>query len=110
MKCVARLRREVTFANLSTEPPRNQAEIEWRLSRSYVSGPHNVKFGFDYNRSHVDQFFRGNWRGVYIFNNIATFVANLNKVPGAAPDQFRITALIAARIFVICFSTRWKKQ
>jgi hypothetical protein len=38
----------------------------------------------------VDQIFRGNWRGVYIFNNIQNFVNNLNKVAGAAPDQFRI--------------------
>jgi hypothetical protein len=38
----------------------------------------------------VDQVFRGNWRGVYIFNSNANFINNLNRVPGAAPDQFRL--------------------
>ena len=34
--------------------------------------------------------FRGNWRGVYIFNNLKSFLNVLNNVPGAVPDQFRI--------------------
>jgi hypothetical protein len=57
---------------------------------SWITGGHNVKFGFDFNRAHVGQIFRGNWRGVYVFNSIQNFVNNLNRVPGAAPDQFRI--------------------
>jgi hypothetical protein len=49
-----------------------------------------MKFGFDFNRGHVEQIFRGNWRGVYVFNNVANFVNALNKVPGAVADQFRV--------------------
>jgi hypothetical protein len=30
---------------------------------SLIRGGHNIKFGFDWNRSHVEQF-SGNWRGV----------------------------------------------
>jgi outer membrane receptor protein involved in Fe transport len=64
----------------------------WQLADnvSYIRGGHNLKFGFDYNRSHVDQIFRGNWRGVYIFNNVANFLNAYNEAPGATADQFRI--------------------
>jgi hypothetical protein len=57
---------------------------------SYIRGGHNFKFGFDYNRSHVNQIFRGNWRGVYIFNSLQNYLNTLNKVPGAVADQFRV--------------------
>ncbi|MBI1895433.1 MAG: TonB-dependent receptor [Acidobacteria bacterium] len=57
---------------------------------SIIKGGHNLKIGFDYNRAHVAQIFRGNWRGVYVFNTIQNFVNVRNKVPGAVPDQFRI--------------------
>ncbi|MCC6860086.1 MAG: TonB-dependent receptor [Bryobacterales bacterium] len=56
---------------------------------SYIKGGHTLKMGFDWNRSFVKQQFRGNWRGVYIFNNIQNFLNVVNKAPGAVPDQFR---------------------
>jgi outer membrane receptor for ferrienterochelin and colicin len=69
-------------------------ESDYRLqfadNVSYLTGGHNLKFGFDLNRTHVEQTFRGNWRGVYIFNTIPNFVNALNKAPGATADQFRI--------------------
>ena len=79
------------FGGVSYLPiPENDSRTQLADNVSYIKGGHNVKFGFDYNRSHVDQFFRGNWRGVYIFNNIQSFMNVVNGVAGAAPDQFRI--------------------
>lgn len=79
------------FGGVSYLPaPEIDTRTQFADNVSYIKGSHNVKFGFDYNRSYVDQIFRGNWRGVYIFNNIQNFVNVLNKVPGAVPDQFRI--------------------
>lgn len=79
------------FGGVSYLPaPEIDTRTQFADNVSYIKGTHNVKFGFDYNRSYVDQIFRGNWRGVYLFNNIQNFVNVLNKVPGAVPDQFRI--------------------
>jgi hypothetical protein len=68
----------------------DDSRLQFADNVSYIRGGHNVKFGFDVNRSHVSQIFRGNWRGVYIFNNIANFMKAYNKEPGAVADQFRI--------------------
>ncbi len=59
-------------------------------SATWIHGGHSVKFGVDYNRYHTSETFRGNWRGVYIFNTLQGFLNVLNKVPNAVPDQFRI--------------------
>ncbi|MGV8039961.1 MAG: TonB-dependent receptor domain-containing protein [Thermoanaerobaculaceae bacterium] len=42
---------------------------------TYLIGDHVFKAGFDYNDTGMDQIFKGNWRGVYRFNNIADFLA-----------------------------------
>ncbi|HYG64056.1 MAG TPA: TonB-dependent receptor, partial [Thermoanaerobaculia bacterium] len=42
---------------------------------SYSLGRHFLKAGFEYNDTSVDQVFRGNWRGVFIFNNEADLLA-----------------------------------
>ena len=68
----------------------NDSRLQFADNVSYIKGAHSVKLGFDVNRSHAAEIFRGNWRGVYIFNNLTTFLNVLNKVPGAAPDSFRI--------------------
>ncbi|MBI3941210.1 MAG: TonB-dependent receptor [Acidobacteria bacterium] len=68
----------------------NDSILQFADNFSYVKGAHNVKVGFDWNRAHVNQIFRGNWRGVYIFNTIQNFLNNLNRAPGSAADQFRI--------------------
>jgi hypothetical protein len=36
---------------------------------SYTVGDHYVKFGGEYNDTGLTQIFKGNWRGVYIFNS-----------------------------------------
>ena len=40
-----------------------------------MHGDHVFKFGGEYNDTTIDQVFRGNWRGVYIFNNKADLLA-----------------------------------
>jgi hypothetical protein len=67
----------------------NDDRLQFADNVSLIRGAHNMKFGFDWNRAHVEQVFRGNWRGVYIFNNVSSFVNVLNRVPGAVADQFR---------------------
>ncbi|HEX3129670.1 MAG TPA: TonB-dependent receptor [Thermoanaerobaculia bacterium] len=42
---------------------------------TFLAGDHVIKGGFDYNDTTIDQVFRGNWRGVFIFNNKADFLA-----------------------------------
>src|SRR5262249_2572094 len=42
---------------------------------TYLAGDHVVKGGAEYNDTSIDQVFKGNWRGVYIFNNQADFLA-----------------------------------
>jgi outer membrane receptor for ferrienterochelin and colicin len=36
---------------------------------SYLLDKHVLKAGADYNDTGIDQIFKGNWRGVYVFNN-----------------------------------------
>ena len=42
---------------------------------TYLTGPHVLKGGVEYNDTTIDQVFRGNWRGVYIFANEADLLA-----------------------------------
>jgi hypothetical protein len=42
---------------------------------TYLHGDHVIKGGAEYNDTSIDQVFKGNWRGVYIFNNQADFLA-----------------------------------
>ncbi len=42
---------------------------------TFMAGDHVVKGGVEYNDTSIDQVFKGNWRGVYIFNNKADFLA-----------------------------------
>jgi outer membrane receptor for ferrienterochelin and colicin len=42
---------------------------------TFLAGDHVIKGGFDYNDTSIDQVFRGNWRGVFIFNNEADLLA-----------------------------------
>ena len=42
---------------------------------TYLSGSHVAKAGFEYNDTTIDQVFRGNWRGVFVFNNQADLLA-----------------------------------
>ena len=42
---------------------------------TFLAGEHVVKGGAEYNDTSIDQIFKGNWRGVYIFNNQADLLA-----------------------------------
>ncbi|HXU45958.1 MAG TPA: TonB-dependent receptor [Thermoanaerobaculia bacterium] len=42
---------------------------------TYLYGDHVFKAGGEYNDTSIDQVFRGNWRGVFIFNNKADLLA-----------------------------------
>lgn len=42
---------------------------------TYLRGNHVFKAGVDYNETSVDQVFRGNWRGVFIFANNDELIA-----------------------------------
>ena len=78
--------------------PIKQYDDRWQVTDnlSVVKGAHNLKIGFDYNRSFVDQIFRGNWRGDYRFNSVANYLRALNKEINPATnqpytaDQFRL--------------------
>ncbi len=42
---------------------------------TYLIGGHVAKLGGDYNDTSVSQTFKGNWRGVFVFNNVADLLA-----------------------------------
>jgi len=42
---------------------------------TFLSGNHVLKGGVEYNETTIDQVFRGNWRGVFIFANDADLIA-----------------------------------
>ena len=42
---------------------------------TWLTGEHVFKFGGEYNDTSIDQIFKGNWRGVFRFNNRADFLA-----------------------------------
>jgi len=57
---------------------------------TFVTGPHTVKGGFDYNKDNILNFFPGNFSGVYTFNNLSDFpnkpATYLQNFPGAGTD------------------------
>jgi hypothetical protein len=79
------------FGGVSYLPiPVTDSTLQLSNSTTWIHGGHTVKFGVDINRYHYNEIFRGNWRGVYIFNSLQKFLDTINKVSGAVPDQFRI--------------------
>lgn len=52
-----------TFATADTK------EFQWELGEriSYITGRHSLNFGFDFNRTHITDFFPGNFLGTYYF-------------------------------------------
>jgi Carboxypeptidase regulatory-like domain len=44
-------------------------EFQWQINErlSYVVGRHTLDFGFDFDRTHVTDFFPGNFQGTYLF-------------------------------------------
>jgi len=58
-----------TFANADTK------EFQWTFGEQLTSvhGRHNLKFGMDFNRTHVTDFFPGNFLGTYGFFDVTSF-------------------------------------
>ncbi len=58
--------------------PINPTQVQRKTvgdSLTYLYGNHVFKGGVEYNDTSVNQIFKGNWRGVYIFPNQAAFLA-----------------------------------
>jgi len=53
----------------------NTKEFQWQINErvTYVVGRHSVDFGFDYDRTHVTDFYAGNFNGSYAFYDLPTF-------------------------------------
>jgi carboxypeptidase family protein len=62
---------EVSFLPIVATTKRKEAAD----TLTYLWQDHVIKAGADYNDTSIDQVFRGNWRGVFIFNNNADFLA-----------------------------------
>jgi len=50
-------------------------EYQWQINEriSYIIGRHSLDFGFDFDRSHVNDFYAGNFFGSYTFSNPTDF-------------------------------------
>jgi hypothetical protein len=50
-------------------------ETQWELSEqvNYLRGRHDLKFGADFDRTHIGDYFPGNTNGVYLFFGLANF-------------------------------------
>ena len=62
---------EVSFLPIQTTTQREAISD----TVTYMLDRHVLKAGFDYNETSVDQIFKGNWRGVFIFGNEAQLLA-----------------------------------
>ena len=63
---------EVSFLPISPTTTERQAFGD---TLTFLAGDHVVKGGAEYNDTSIDQVFRGNWRGVFIFANEADLLA-----------------------------------
>ena len=102
------------FGGVSSLPaPEYDTKLQFADSLSIVRGAHTLKVGGEFDRNFIDQIFRGNWRGVYIFNTLANFVNVYNKAPGAVPDSFRIffgdgKFTVAQQEYAVFVQDTWK--
>jgi hypothetical protein len=62
---------EVSFLPITSTAKRKEAAD----TVSFLFGEHALKGGFDYNDTSIDQIFKGNWRGVFVFNTPADLIA-----------------------------------
>jgi hypothetical protein len=53
----------------------NNKEFQWQINEhvTYTAGRHTLNFGFDFDRTHVTDFFPGNFDGTYAFSNPMDF-------------------------------------
>jgi outer membrane receptor protein involved in Fe transport len=57
-----------SFGSTSFLPITSTADrISFGDSATYLAGNHIVKMGAEYNKTSINQIFKGNWRGVYVF-------------------------------------------
>lgn len=58
-----------SYANADTR------EYQWQFNEriSYIAGRHSLDFGFDFDRTHVTDFYAGNFDGSYAFYNLQSF-------------------------------------
>jgi hypothetical protein len=62
---------EVAFLPITSTVKRKEAGD----TANYLFREHSLKAGIDYNDTSIDQIFKGNWRGVYIFRNVNDLLA-----------------------------------
>ena len=55
---------------------------------TFLVGAHAIKAGVDYNYTGMDQVFKGNWRGVYVFSGSNAAILKANLLAGRW-NQFR---------------------
>jgi hypothetical protein len=63
---------EVSFLPINPTVTERQAFGD---TLTYLAGDHVLKGGAEYNDTSIDQVFRGNWRGVFLFSNEADLLA-----------------------------------
>jgi hypothetical protein len=54
-------------------------ELQWEIGEqvNLVRGRHDLRFGFDFNRTHIADFFPGNFNGTYSFNDLTSFALGI---------------------------------
>jgi outer membrane receptor protein involved in Fe transport len=57
--------------------PRGRVDTNWQAfaNLSYSAGGHRIKVGYEFRRTHVDQYFNAGYRGVLDFASLDDFVA-----------------------------------
>jgi hypothetical protein len=59
-----------------------QKRYEIADTATYLMGSHALKAGGDYNYTSMDQVFKGNWRGVYVFSGSTSAILKANLLAG----------------------------
>lgn len=65
-------------------------EIEWQQYLTWTMKKHTVKFGWQMERSSVDNFSATNFNGTYTFSNLEQYRRVLNGDPLARPQQYTV--------------------
>jgi hypothetical protein len=69
-----------TLGGLSPLPALTR-DHQWQVSDNFsvLRGSHHFKFGLESSETLVDQTFRGNWRGLFFFNTIESYLRTLRR-------------------------------
>ncbi len=64
--------------------PRGRVDTNWQLvgNTSYNTGKHNLKWGYEFRRTFVNQFFDAGHRGAILFSDFASFLYGDNSTAG----------------------------